>query len=332
MKSWHFQFLLIGLAISAIGLGIRYQGSRLNAERAPFTSQPRALPRAAPRAAPTKVASKVASYELTASLDPDKKQVSGKGKLHWRNTSDIVVSEIYLHLYLNAFKNEDSRFLRSVFSTGRDGKGATDFGYIQVKRFTLPSFSKQDLWPRAAPHSPDDPKDETDIRLPLPQAIEPGQQVTFEFEFEARLPRLIARTGYEDTFFLVAQWFPKIARLEPSGRWEHFAFHPNAEFYADFGDYRVELNVPKRFIVGACGKLRRRQERGDRNVYVYEAKNVHDFAWTAWPEFQIATRRIAGVEVRLLYPPGHTKNVQTTFRSLSYALPSLQSTLRPLRS
>jgi len=42
----------------------------------------------------------------------------------------------------------------------------------------------------------------------------------------------------------VAQWFPKIARLEPNGRWQHFPFYHLSEFYADFGTYDVTLEVP----------------------------------------------------------------------------------------
>src|SRR6187549_3804298 len=53
------------------------------------------------------------------------------------------------------------------------------------------------------------------------------------------------RTGYSGGFHFVAQWFPKLARLEPDGTFAHFAFHPQSEFYADFGRYDVSLEVTR---------------------------------------------------------------------------------------
>ena len=79
--------------------------------------------------------------------------------------------------------------------------------------------------------------------------------------FTAQLPKVFARTGYAGDYFLVGQWFPKLAVYEPAGvrgratgGWNCHQFHANSEFYADFGHYRVAITVPTRFIVGATGE------------------------------------------------------------------------------
>src|SRR4051794_38883884 len=51
-------------------------------------------------------ADSVVTYEIHASLDPQKHTVHGEGTLQWRNTSNVPVHEIWMHLYLNAFKNQ----------------------------------------------------------------------------------------------------------------------------------------------------------------------------------------------------------------------------------
>jgi hypothetical protein len=48
---------------------------------------------------------------------------------------------------------------------------------------------------------------------------------------------------------------------------------------------------------------------------------VHDFAWTAWPGFERRDERIAGVDVHLLYPPGHGLNAERTLEAVRFALP-----------
>src|SRR5262249_39088934 len=72
-----------------------------------------------------------------------------------------------------------------------------------------------------------------------------------------------------------------------TGGWNCHAFHANSEFYADYGDFDVTIDVPARFIVGATGKRVAEDRKGDRAVYRYTQKNVHDFAWTADPRFLV---------------------------------------------
>jgi len=135
------------------------------------------------------------------------------------------------------------------------------------------------------------------------------------------LPDIVERTGVSRDFHFVGQWFPKVARLEPDGTWAHFPFHPHAEFYADFGDYDVTLDVPEAMIVGATGHRAAESVEAGRRVLRHTAEAVHDFAWTAWPGFERREARIGETEVHLLYPPGHDHNAERTLAALTFALP-----------
>src|SRR4051812_30191472 len=57
-------------------------------------------------------ANDVADYTLRATLDPIAHTVHGEGTIRWRNASQKPVKELWLHLYLNAFKNQASVFMR----------------------------------------------------------------------------------------------------------------------------------------------------------------------------------------------------------------------------
>ncbi len=78
-------------------------------------------------------------------------------------------------------------------------------------------------------------------------------------DFVSRLPRVSVRTGYKGDFFFVVQWFPKIGVFQDGG-WNCHQFHASSEFFADFGNYDVSIDVPARFKgrVGATGRQRRR--------------------------------------------------------------------------
>jgi hypothetical protein len=263
----------------------------------------------------------VASYTLSARLDAESHIVRASGTLRLVNTATRPLDELWFHLYLNAFKNEKTLFLRSPFGAGRSGERARHWGYIDVERLAAREFSGVDLWKQAAPHSPDDRADQTDIRVPLPQPLAPGQTLTLDVSFVAKLPEIVERTGYSGAFHFVAQWFPKLARLMPDGSFAHFPFHAQSEFDADYGTYDVTLDVPEHMVVGATGVRVAERRSNGRLVVRHRADSVHDFAWTAWEGFRERRERIDGVDVRVLHPPAHERNAEVTLQTLRFALP-----------
>lgn len=262
---------------------------------------------------------KIASYTILARLDAEQHRVQGSEVIRFQNASSQPLTELWFHLYLNAFKNDKTLFLRSPFGAGRSGEKAHEYGYVDVKHLRL--ASGEELWPNADRHSPGDPDDETDIRVPLPTPLAPGARLELSLEFEDKLPEIVERTGYEGSFHMLGQWFPKLAKLEPDGHFAHFSFHPHSEFYADFGDYDVTLDVPTRMTVGATGVAGATRSEAGRTTIAYRAEGVHDFAWTAWDHFAEARSVVAGVDVRVLYPSGEERSAELELDAVRFALP-----------
>jgi len=263
----------------------------------------------------------VVDYTLRATLDPVTHMVHGEGTIVWRNTSLAPVRELWLHLYLNAFKNEQSTFLRERVG-GRGSSPPEDWGWVDVRRLALrdPDGTATELWPVAELHRPGE-TDETDARVPLSRAVAPGESATLEVVFDDKLPAVVERTGYWGSFHMVGQWFPKIARLERDGRWAHFPFHHLSEFYADFGTYDVTIDVPEGFTIGATGPLVESRIENRRRVERHVQRDVHDFAWTAWDRFETLRDEIGGVRVAVLYPPGYGPVARRELAAVRFALP-----------
>lgn len=264
-------------------------------------------------------AAAVVDYSLTAKLDPIAHTVAGQGTLRWTNTSEVPVRELWFHLYLNAFKNQRSVFLREPLGAGRGGGPVADWGTIDVRRLFWREANAE-LWTGAELHRPGD-DDETDARVPLPRTVAPGETITLEMTWDDKLPSVVERTGYHGSFHFVGQWFPKIARLEVDGTWAHFPFHRLSEFYADFGRYDVTLDVPSTFVIGATGPATEQRVEGDRRIERHVQSDIHDFAWTAWDGFRVHEEVIAGVAVRALYPRGYDRIVARELDSIRFALP-----------
>jgi hypothetical protein len=259
----------------------------------------------------------VVDYTLRARLDPEAHTVHGEGHIHWRNASRQPVHELWLHLYLNAFKNERSAFLRERVG-GRGSAAPEDWGAIDVRRLSLADGT--DLLPALERSRPGD-EDETDARVPLPRPVDPDEALDLDVAFDDKLPPVIERTGYSGRFHMVAQWFPKLARLEPDGTWAHFPFHHLSEFYADFGTYDVTLDVPTDYVLGATGPVTDTRVEGGRRVERHVQADVHDFVWTAWNAWRSSRETIDGVDVRVLYPPGFEAVASRDMAAVRYALP-----------
>ena len=76
---------------------------------------------------------RIASYALEARLDAVRHTIDGKAKLIWTNAGQSPVDVLPFHLYLNAFKNEQSVFMRASKGEVRGAKASdTGWGWIQI--------------------------------------------------------------------------------------------------------------------------------------------------------------------------------------------------------
>jgi hypothetical protein len=251
---------------------------------------------APPLDAATPISPPVVEYRIAASLDPAAKTLDGQETLVWRNPSGDEVPELRFHLYLNAFKNNRSTFMRESGGKLRGDEAGTkpgDWGWIDVASLSADGVELRKAARFVQPDG-NSPDDETVLAVPLPRPVPPHGTVTLQIAFRAKLPRIFARTGFVRDYFLVGQWYPKIGVYEPAGMrdrktggWNCHAFHANSEFYADYGSFEVSLTVPNRFVVGATGKRVGETRNGDRTTYRYVQNDVHDFAWTADPRFDV---------------------------------------------
>lgn len=236
----------------------------------------------------------VASYDIKARLDTATHTIHAREHVTWLNDSPDSVATLQLHLYMNAFRNSRSTFFRESGGQLRGDKFKGDqWGYVDVKKLQL-SPAQADLTKAIRFIHPDDANadDRTVIEVTLPAPVKPGATLEFDLDFDTKLPMVFARTGFHRDFYLAGQWFPKLGvyekagmRSAAAGAWNCHQFHANSEFYANFGRYKVELDVPAAMVVGATGEQKSRTVSGDRATYTFEQEDVTDFVWTAQPTF-----------------------------------------------
>jgi hypothetical protein len=266
----------------------------------------------------------IVDYRIQVKLLPETKGLDGRETVTWLNDSSVPVPDLQFHLYLNAFKNNRSTFMKESGGSHRGFKLDEDnWGYITVKSLRIQGG--EDLISLMEFIQPDDgnPDDQTVMRIPLPRPVAPQEKVTLEIEFEAKLPRVFARSGFADDFYMVGQWFPKLG-VNQGGVWNCHQYHANTEFFADFGVFEVEITVPKGYVVGATGERTKERDNGDDTVtYTHYQEDVHDFAWTACPDFVEFRERFS-----LLDPPVETEMILLVHRRHLNQEPRLLDSLK----
>lgn len=228
----------------------------------------------------------IANYQIKAKLIPEKKAVVGEEILTWLNDSDEFITELQFHLYLNAFKNNRTTFMKKSKGVHRGFKlGKKNWGYIEVRKIQIENGP--DLTSTVEYIQPDDGNkdDQTVMRVSLPEPVPPHKKIILHIEFYSKLPKVFARSGFYNNFFMIGQWFPKIGVFW-KGKWNCHQYHLSTEFFADYGTYEVEITVPEKYMVGATGRRIEEVKNDDgTKSYTYYQEDVHDFAWTACPDF-----------------------------------------------
>jgi hypothetical protein len=297
----------------------------------------------------TVLSDRVVSYQIRAELNPTSHQITGAQTLRWRNRSNVAISTVYLHLYLNGFADTGSTYMHEQRISDLiddpthapeapldDGEwGAIKLNdVIQLGSVIAPR--KRFVQPDGGPKT-----DQSLMALDLAQAVPPGGQLVLTMKFTSQLPRALSRTGYFKSFHMVAQWFPKIAVLELPGergatqvRWNAHEFHLNSEFYADFGSFDVTLTVPKDFLIAATGaQIGAVEALGSKSRYHFAQADVHDFAWAADSRFMPPLRGSfprAGkspVAIQVFFTPDYASNAAPALAATQGAMRYSDATL-----
>ncbi|MDQ0116334.1 M1 family metallopeptidase [Paenibacillus harenae] len=333
------RILLVMLGIVLLGVSVQYGfgnawQSQYTYALAPASNSKQQPPASAPKTAkppvvqqpdtgvapkPQSLSKRVVEYHMNVSLREDVRHLDGDQLVTWTNPGKKTVSELYFHLYPNAFQSKKTTFMTESGGKLREDKATADsLGYMNL--LSLQTLDGENLLPRLHYVQPDDgnENDLTLVKLRLPEPVAPGKNVTLRMGFEVKLPEVFARMGYSGNFVMAGQWFPKIAVYETTGTrgrttegWNVHQYHGNSEFYSDFGIYSVKINVPESYIVAATGFQTKTAEGSNgRKSYQFYAEDVHDFAWSASPDFVFAEEAfsaagVPGVRIKLYLDPLH---------------------------
>ena len=278
---------------------------------------------------------RIANYKMKVRVDDLTKTINGSTDLQWRNSSTDTIGFMLFHMYYNAFKSNQSSFMKeNIFELLPTGGSECPWGWTEIQEIN--DQKGNNLTPGLSYVQTDnqDIYDQTVLRLDLIEPILPGETQTFQFTWEAQIPKAMIRTGYNQDFYYFAQWFPKVGVYEPAGMrgrtqggWNCHQYHANGEYYADFGNYEVQMDVPKGFEVGSSGIQIAKKEVTDRWIWTFAVQDVIDFSWTMSPHYVKQEFEWKDVDLKLYTYPGHAHFAPRYINTITAALEYFDSNI-----
>ena len=249
-------------------------------------------------------------FNIDVTLNDKDHTLDGFVKMDYYNNSPDTLHYIWFHLWPNAYKNDRTAFSDQLLENGR-----TDFyfsnndkrGYINRIGFKVNG---------TVARMEDHPQHQDIIKIVLPKPLAPKCSAKIQTPFHVQLPFNFSRGGHVGQSYQITQWFPKPAVYDRKG-WHPMPYLDQGEFYSEFGNYEVQVTLPKNYVVAATGVLQDEEEQSWLNKKItkpvicrdcreakkqaidktqitssketktihFKQHDIHDFAWFADKSF-----------------------------------------------
>lgn len=211
-------------------------------------------------------------YDILVTLDTAGKSIRGEMTMTYHNHSPKPLSEIRMHLWANAYQSKKSFFAKQNLASNNDKFYWADEehmgGYEEL------SFSQNGTeldW--------DHPRNNKEyVALSLHEPLPSGGSAEIKISFTQKVPFIYSRGGWAPGFYALTQWYPKAAVYDQKG-WHLFPYLEMGEYFSEYGNYSVTIDVPDSSLVAATGIVRDSVVENGRLRKTYEAEEVLDFAW-----------------------------------------------------
>lgn len=257
-------------------------------------------------------------YQIDIRLDDLSHAVQGRAKIKYFNHSPDTLKRVFFHLYWNAIQPNSAyaqwaKRTKDVMTSDRlFALKPTEIGRMDI--FTVQQNGV----------AIDYRVNETVMEATLSRPLNPGDFDVIEVAWQGQVPLCIRRGGRNNSAgvaYSFTQWYPKICAYDRFG-WHPDPYDTGKEFFGEYGSFKVDITLPKKYMVAATGVLQNAQTIGFGyegegvtvkpnyglvNTWKFQGDHIHDFAWAADPGYVHEKTQVReGLVFHYFYKPGET--------------------------
>ena len=250
---------------------------------------------------PTAKGADVNQYIIDAVLDTADKVLTAEQQVIYVNNDDVELSELYFHIYTNAFrKQETAPFLFDDFS--RAYSRGFKPGYTEIEAIELSKGQSR----KALEYSLQG-VGETILKIKLPEPLKPEDSINLRFKYKVIIPPAGERFGYGDSNINMGNWYPVAAVYDDEG-WNLDKYYSIGDpFYSDVSDYIVSIKAPEEYVIAASGSLAEERIEGGYKNWKFQGSKMRDFAFVASNSFRVTEDKVGNTVVKSYYYKGHER-------------------------
>lgn len=189
------------------------------------------------------------NYTIHVKLDDVKHELNADETIEYINNSPDALPFIYMHLWPNAYKNDNTAFAKQQVENGElpfHYSSEEDRGYIDQLDFKVNGQPVKLEY---------DPQHIDIAKLILNEPLKPGEKITITTPFHVKIPKgEYSRLGHIGQQYQITQWYPKPAVYDRDG-WHPMPYLDQGEFYSEYGTFDVYITLPGNYVVGSTGDL-----------------------------------------------------------------------------
>ena len=182
-------------------------------------------------------------YTITIKATPPSRTIQGTEEITYINNSPDTLRALVFKLILNSHKP----------GAVRQSPASPDYltSGIHIDKYAENGTAKP--WRDAGTA--------TSRQVALNKPLMPRDSVKLSFDWHYDVSVESGREGALDsTTFYLAYFYPRVAVLDDYYGWDRTTFTEAQEFYNDFNNYVVNVNVPKNYLVWSTGTLQNATE------------------------------------------------------------------------
>ncbi len=240
-------------------------------------------------------------YTIVVDINEDLLGFNGSATVEVTNAETVPLDVLYFRLLPNGKGSYGDGSLR-VTRTSQDGREASTALLVE----------------------------DTVLKVPLTETLQPGEKVLLEFEFQGEVPKDFGGeatpAGYgiynlSNGVLALSGWYPILAVYDDQGWNLDQPSQIGDSVYSDVGFYSVDLSAPEGLMVAATGVKVSEQHGDGKQRMHFESGPERDFFLVASADYQMASRMVGETKVNSYFFSGHEA---AGMKALSIASDSLK--------